>query len=159
LPTRDTGLIFRGDEIVGRDPPVHNMKTFLKLRKLAVDLFRRAGYVVLARRQAPRVWHEVGTARFGTDPATSVVDPNCQVHGIEGLFVVDASVLPSAGAVNTALTIISVALRAGDYISRQVLGRESTGENSGVGRSSTQTPSFVPAVGRVAGIPGQCVKR
>jgi choline dehydrogenase-like flavoprotein len=50
------------------------------------------------------------------DPATSVVDPNCQIHGIEGLYVVDASVLPSAGAVNTALTIIALALRAGDHI-------------------------------------------
>ena len=122
LPTRDTRLIFNGDEIVGREPPVHNMKTFLKLRKLAVDLFRSAGYLVLARRQAPRIWHEVGTARFGTDSTTSVVDAKCQVHGIDGLFVVDASVLPSAGAINTALTIISLALRAGDYISRQLLG-------------------------------------
>jgi choline dehydrogenase-like flavoprotein len=122
LPNRDTRLIFNGDEIVGREPPVHNVNTFLKLRKLAIDLFRSAGYPVLARRQAPRIWHEVGTARFGTDSTTSVVDPNCQVHGIEGLFVVDASVLPSAGAINTALTIISLALRAGDYISGQVLG-------------------------------------
>ena len=118
LPTRDTGLTFEGDEIVSCTPPVHNLKTFNKLRDLAVDAFRRSGYLVIARRHAPRVWHEVGTTRFGDDPATSVVDSNCQVHGIEGLFVVDASVLPSAGAVNTALTIVALALRAGDHISR-----------------------------------------
>src|SRR5262249_48361033 len=122
LPTRDTGLMFDGDNVVGRIPPVHNLKTFFKLRDLAVDSFRRAGRRVLARRRAPRTWHEVGTARFGCDPATSVVDPNCQVHGIEGLFVVDASVLPSAGAVNTTLTIIALALRAGDHIARGVTG-------------------------------------
>jgi choline dehydrogenase-like flavoprotein len=58
--------------------------------------------------------------RFGTDPATSVVDPNCQVHGINGLYVADASVLPSAGAVNTALTIGALALRAGDHIGGRV---------------------------------------
>jgi len=122
LPTRDTGLMFDGDNVVGRIPPVHNLKTFFKLRALAVDSFRRAGHRVLARRRAPRTWHEVGTARFGCDPATSVVDPNCEVHGIEGLLVVDASVLPSAGAVNTTLTIIALALRAGDHIARGVTG-------------------------------------
>jgi choline dehydrogenase-like flavoprotein len=41
------------------------------------------------------------------------------VHGIRGLYVVDASTLPSAGAVNTALTIIALALRAGDHIAGQ----------------------------------------
>lgn len=118
LPTRDTGLIFAGDIIASRAEPVHNLQTFFKLRELAVDIFRRAGYLVLARRRPPRVWHEVGTARFGIDPASSVLNPNCQVHDIEGLFVVDASVLPSAGTVNPALTIIALALRAGTYIAR-----------------------------------------
>jgi choline dehydrogenase-like flavoprotein len=42
------------------------------------------------------------------------------VHGITGLFVVDASVLPSAGAVNTSLTIMALALRAGDFIAKRV---------------------------------------
>ena len=116
LPTRDTGLMFEGDKIVRHVPPVHNLKTFFKLRELAVDIFQRAGHFVLARRRSPYVWHEVGTARFGADPGTSVADANCQVHGIEGLFVVDSSVLPSAGAVNPALTIMALALRAGDYI-------------------------------------------
>jgi len=120
LPTRNTGLIFDGDEIVNRVAPVHNLRTFLKLRDLAADIFRRAGHRVLARRRFPFVWHEVGTARFGKDPSTSVLDPNCQVHGIEGLYVLDASALPSAGAVNSALTIIALALRAGDHISRHL---------------------------------------
>jgi choline dehydrogenase-like flavoprotein len=53
---------------------------------------------------------------MGTEPATSVVDPTCRVHGIEGLYVVDGSVLPTAGAVNTGLTIVALALRAGDII-------------------------------------------
>jgi choline dehydrogenase-like flavoprotein len=120
LPTRETGLAFQGDKIAGYTPPVHNLKTFNKLHDLAVSAFRRAGYPVVARRRSPRVWHEVGTTRFGEDPATSVVDVNCQVHGTEGLFVVDASVLPSAGAVNTALTIIALALRTGDHISQRL---------------------------------------
>jgi choline dehydrogenase-like flavoprotein len=39
-----------------------------------------------------------------------------RVHDIDGLYVVDASVLPSAGAVNTGLTIIALALRTADAI-------------------------------------------
>ncbi|MCO5064236.1 MAG: GMC family oxidoreductase [Rhizobiaceae bacterium] len=116
VPTREAGLTFEGDEISGRVEPVHSLKTFAKLRELAVAAFRRAGYRSLARTRPPYLWHEVGTVRFGTDPQTSVLDPDCQVHGISGLYVVDASTLPSAGAVNTALTIIALALRAGDHI-------------------------------------------
>ena len=116
LPTRDTGLIFEENRIARCVSPVHNAKTFAKLRGLAAEAFRRAGYRVWAPERPPYVWHEVGTVRLGDDPATSVVDPNCQVHGIEGLYVVDQSVLPSAGAVNTCLTIIALALRAGDHI-------------------------------------------
>jgi choline dehydrogenase-like flavoprotein len=116
LPTRSSGIYFDGDEVVSRTPPIHNLQSFSKLRKVALGMFRQAGYPALALRRPPYVWHEVGTARFGLDPSTSVADPNCQVHGIRGLYVVDASVLPSAGAVNTGLTIIALALRAGAEI-------------------------------------------
>ena len=120
LPTYESRLIFDGANVVNRIPPLHNMKSFFKLRSLAIETFHRAGLRVLARHRRPYLWHEVGTVRFGTDPGNSVVDPNCQIHGIDGLFVVDASILPSAGAVNPALTISALALRAGDHISHKV---------------------------------------
>src|SRR6185312_12970247 len=123
--TRETGLTFSGDEIVHRVPPLHNPRTFARLRRQAIDVFRAAGYPVLARRRAPYIWHEVGTARMGSDPSESVVDVNCQVHDIDGLYVVDASVLPSAGAVNTGLTIIALGLRAGDHITQWSSVRQS----------------------------------
>ena len=65
-------------------------------------------------------------AVLGADEKTSVVDPAGQVHGVAGLYVADASVLPSAGAMNTGLTIIALALRTGDAI----LGRLKTGAAS-----------------------------
>jgi choline dehydrogenase-like flavoprotein len=116
LPTREAGLIFEGDQVVGRIEPPRNKKAFAKLRALSVDLFKRAGYQVLTRRLPPNLCHEVGIARMGADPATSVVDADCQVHGVSGLYVMGASVMPTAGAVNTALTIIALGLRAGDHI-------------------------------------------
>jgi choline dehydrogenase-like flavoprotein len=135
LPTRDTGLFFAGDTIGRRVGPIHNQKTFAKLRRLTIDIFRRAGYRALAPRRPPFVWHEVGTARLGSDPATSVVDPNCQVHGVERLYVVDASVLPSAGAVNTGLTIIALALRLGDHLAAESLDLRKASQPDGRQRS------------------------
>ena len=96
--------------------PKHSLQSFERLRQLSKQAFRRAGFPSIARRRAPYLWHEVGSARMGNDPASSVVNVDCQVHGIGGLYVADASVLPSAGAVNTALTIIALALRVGDAI-------------------------------------------
>ena len=116
LPTRETGVIFGEGDTYRRVDAVLNAQTFFRMRKLARAAFHRAGYRTFARKRAPYQWHEVGTARFGEDPATSVADPHCQVHGIAGLYVVDVSVLPSAGAVNTGLTLVALALRAGDHI-------------------------------------------
>ncbi len=75
---------------------------------------------MIVRRKAPDVWHEVGTARMGANPENSVVDSYGQVHGIGGLYVADASVLPSAGAVNTGLTLAALALRTADYLAHGI---------------------------------------
>ena len=63
--------------------------------------------------------HQAGTCRFGTDPATSVLDINCKAHELDNLYVVDTSFFPSIGAVNPALTAMANALRVGE----QLLGR------------------------------------
>lgn len=58
-----------------------------------------------------RLAHVCGTCRFGTDPATSVLDPNNRAHGVDNLYVVDASFFPSSGGINPALTVAANALR------------------------------------------------
>jgi choline dehydrogenase-like flavoprotein len=115
LPTRESGFEFHEGSIAGVTPPVENLVTFNRLRRLAIDVFRNAGYLVksLDRRY---LWHRIGTVRFGLDPNSSVLDANCKVHDLGNLYVVDASVLPSAGAINTGLTISALALRVGDII-------------------------------------------
>ena len=62
------------------------------------------------------VAHQAGTCRFGTDPATSVLDVNCRAHELDNLYVVDTSCFPSIGAVNPALTAMANALRVGDHL-------------------------------------------
>lgn len=65
--------------------------------------------------------HQCGTLRFGRDPAASVLDIHCKAHGLDNLYVVDASFFVSSGAVNPSLTIIANALRVGDHL-RERLG-------------------------------------
>ncbi len=62
------------------------------------------------------VAHQAGTARFGTDAATSVLDTNCKGHKLDNLYVVDTSFFPSIGAVNPGLTAMANALRVGDHL-------------------------------------------
>jgi choline dehydrogenase-like flavoprotein len=62
------------------------------------------------------VAHQAGTCRFGTDPATSVVNTDCRAHEVDNLYVVDTSIFPSIGAVNPALTAMANALRVGDHL-------------------------------------------
>jgi choline dehydrogenase-like flavoprotein len=60
--------------------------------------------------------HQAGTCRFGTDPATSVLDENCKAHELDNLYVVDTSFFPSIGAVNPALTAMANAIRVGEHL-------------------------------------------
>jgi choline dehydrogenase-like flavoprotein len=64
--------------------------------------------------------HQAGTCRFGTDPATSVLDTNCKAHELDNLYVVDTSFFPSIGAVNPALTAIANALRVAGHIQQRL---------------------------------------
>ena len=59
---------------------------------------------------------QAGTCRFGTDPATSVLDVNCRAHELDNLYVADASFLPSVGAVEPALTVMANAIRVGEHL-------------------------------------------
>jgi len=61
-------------------------------------------------------WHLMGTARTGVNPRTSVVNSWGQSHEVPNLFIVDGSVLVTAGAVNVTSTIQAIALRTAEYI-------------------------------------------
>ncbi len=66
------------------------------------------------------VAHQAGTCRFGTDPATSVLDVNCKAHEVDNLYVTDTSFFPSIGAVNPALTAMANAIRVGEHIAERL---------------------------------------
>jgi choline dehydrogenase-like flavoprotein len=60
--------------------------------------------------------HQAGTVRFGSDPATSALNPDCRAHELDNLYVVDTSFFPSISAVNPALTAMANAVRVGDHL-------------------------------------------
>lgn len=63
--------------------------------------------------------HEIGTARMGADPKTSVVNPYCQAHDVENIFVTDGACWVSSGCQNPTLTMMAITVRACDYIVRE----------------------------------------
>jgi len=63
--------------------------------------------------------HEVGTARMGNDPKTSVVNKYCQAHDVENIFVTDGAAWVSSGCQNPTLTMMAITVRACDYIVRE----------------------------------------
>ncbi len=68
------------------------------------------------------VAHQAGTCRFGSDPASSVLNSDCRAHELDNLYVVDTSVFPSISAVNPALTAMANALRVGDHLLARLAG-------------------------------------
>lgn len=86
------------------------------------ETMRAAGFpVVLSRLFDGRVpSHQCGTVRIGAAPASSALDPQCRAWDHPNLFVADAASLPTSAAVNPALTVAAMALRAADTIRKDL---------------------------------------
>ncbi len=99
-----------------------NMTAHNKLVAKTKETFRAAGFpVVLSRLFDGRVpSHQCGTVRIGSDPGQSVLDPDCRSWDHPNLFVTDAGALPTSAAVNPALTVAALALRAAETIKKEI---------------------------------------
>ena len=77
------------------------------------------------------IGHPTGTTRMSDDPHKGVVDGQCQVHGVDGLFVVGSSVFPTAGHANPTQMIVALAIRAADMLkARHAAGSQAHLEGS-----------------------------
>lgn len=64
--------------------------------------------------------HEMGTARMGRDPKTSVLNANNQLHDVKNVFVTDGACMTSAGCVNPSLTYMALTARAADFAVKEL---------------------------------------
>ena len=88
------------------------------LYREARRVIRKAGAWAWVRMPISTYSHALGTCRMGVDPEQAVLDPTCRFFGLPNLYVVDASFMPTAAAVNPSLTIAANGLRVGDHIVR-----------------------------------------
>jgi choline dehydrogenase-like flavoprotein len=88
------------------------------------------------------VAHQAGTCRFGSDPATSVLDSNCKAHEVDNLYVTDTSFFPSIGAVNPALTAMANAIRVGEHIADRLGASTASDVRAPAPRSAPTMPGM-----------------
>lgn len=80
------------------------------------DMFKGRRFFFLNDDVELNYGHACGTARFGRDPRDSVLDADCRVHGLNNLYVADASFMPTSTGVNPGLVILANSLRVADRI-------------------------------------------
>ena len=65
--------------------------------------------------------HEMGTARMGRDPKTSVLGKYNQVHTVPNVYVTDGACMTSSGCQNPSLTYMAITARAANYAAEKLL--------------------------------------
>lgn len=106
-------------------PNEHRLSEFMEQR--AEELLRAMGATTTwrgARFSGVVSSHELGGCRMGEDPATSVVDPDLQVHDTPGLYVFGTAVFPTCHGVNPTLTMFALCQRAAERLAERLRSGE-----------------------------------
>jgi choline dehydrogenase-like flavoprotein len=98
-----------------RMPALAALARYTRHELLAQDARSDEAIEQLLRSRCESACHPAGTCRMGHD-AKAVVDPQLRVHGVQGLRVVDASVMPTLVGGNTSAATIMIAEKAVDLI-------------------------------------------
>ncbi len=132
LPTDDCNVTLSetdkdkwGDNVakvkIGYHP--HDIKVAKFLAQKGEDLLKKIGArnvkTGISGRPSPNL--VAGGCRFGDDPKTSVLDPNCKLHDCENVFVTDASFMPTGGSVPYTWTIYANSFRVADFIKKELV--------------------------------------
>lgn len=112
----DQRIAIRGLELVREIADTAPMRAIIKREVRPGPATRsREQWLAHIKETGHTCWHPVGTCRMGHDEM-AVVDDKLRVHGIEGLRVVDASIMPTLPSSNTNIPTIMVAERAADLM-------------------------------------------
>jgi choline dehydrogenase-like flavoprotein len=102
----------------------HTLRTFTnsvdrEFRRLGLGTLQPAEWLHDPVPRCPDVldsYHPSGTTRMAADPSEGVVDANCQVFGVDGLYIAGSSVFPNSGVANPTFSIAALAIRLADHI-------------------------------------------
>jgi choline dehydrogenase-like flavoprotein len=90
------------------------------------EMVDAAGFITLETSSTPAppgfCIHEVGTARMGADPKTSILNKWNQSWDVKNVFVTDGACFVSQGCQNPTLTMMAITARACDYIANEFKG-------------------------------------
>lgn len=93
-------------------------------KETAAEMLERAGFISIDsfnyNKPGGSTVHEMGTARMGNDPKTSVLNGNNQIHGVKNVFVTDGSCMTSSACQNPSLTYMALTARACEYAVSQL---------------------------------------
>jgi choline dehydrogenase-like flavoprotein len=98
----------------------NEMKLYRYMLDEAEEMLKAAGAEAVRKQAEPR-WpggatHEVGTARMGSNPKTSVLNKWRQAHDVKNLFVTDGAAFPSSACQNPTLTMMALSVQTAEYI-------------------------------------------
>ncbi|MGV8814413.1 MAG: GMC oxidoreductase [Gelidibacter sp.] len=109
LPTVTFDAEWKENELIMRED----------IKQQAAEMLEKAGFKDITTydvQHAPGIGiHEMGTARMGRDPKTSVLNANNQVHGVPNVYVTDGACMTSAGCQNPSLTYMALTARAAQH--------------------------------------------
>ena len=113
LPTVTFDAEWKENELIMRED----------IKQQAAEMLEKAGFKDITTydvRHAPGIGiHEMGTARMGRDPKTSVLNANNQVHGVPNVYVTDGACMTSSGCQNPSLTYMALTARAAQHAIEQ----------------------------------------
>ncbi len=118
---RDIAVLRDGVRLMYRIAETGPLGAYGGTPRQPVDLTDDAALDDLIRSRADTVYHPVGTCRMGSDKA-AVVDPTLRVHGLEGLWVADASIMPRLVSGNTNAPSIMIGERGADFVKAALAG-------------------------------------
>ncbi len=102
----------------------NDLKMAKDMADTAEEMLKAAGAedIKIGRDPLPPGWsiHEIGTARMGDDPKTSVTDKFCRLHDVQNVYLADASPFVSGGTQNTTWSILAMCWRTMDYLKERM---------------------------------------
>jgi len=113
LPTLTFDVEYKENEMLMREDA----------EKQAVAMLKAAGFKNVKGYQEPcfpgNGIHEMGTARMGRDPKTSVLNENNQIHAVPNVYVTDGACMASSASQNPSLTYMTLTARAANHAAKQ----------------------------------------